>query len=256
MISALSQRLHARSATLLASLETRLDRIMMGWLLAAGLLSALRIAIAPAGPGSMELGAVVPYLLLIIAPFVTTLLALRWFRDGETMAQPTSRLALVGKWRSVGPAEARRHPLYGTSGIMVSLMVGILLNVPLRALEYFAIMPPVPSSSAQWLLTLRFAMTLDVVLFSSLYMVAFVAALRRVPLFPRLLAAIWIADLAMQLGIAQMVGREALPVGVGDSLGALLAGNSKKVLISVALWLPYLLLSKRVNVTYRMRVPG
>jgi hypothetical protein len=30
----------------------------------------------------------------------------------------------------------------------------------------------------------------------------------------------------------------------------------KKVLISVTIWLPYLLLSKRVNVTYRSRVPA
>jgi hypothetical protein len=29
----------------------------------------------------------------------------------------------------------------------------------------------------------------------------------------------------------------------------------KKVLISMGLWLPYLLLSKRVNLTYRQRVP-
>ena len=248
MITALSQRLHHRSATLLVSLETRLGRILLLWLLGAGLVSALRIAFAPVAHGPVEPGAMLPYVLLTLAPFVTTLLALRWFRDGEAMAQPATRLAIVGQWRTVAPAEARRHSLYGTSGIMVSLLVGMMLNVPLRAREFFTIMPPIPASAPHWLLTLRFAMTLDVVLLSSLYMVAFVAALRRVPLFPRLLAAIWVADLAMQLGIAQMVG--------GEALGALLAGNSKKVLISVALWLPYLLLSKRVNVTYRGRVPA
>ena len=256
MLDALGHRLHHRSATLLLSLETRLDRILITWLLGAGLVSALRIALAPVAHGPVELGAMLPYVLLTLAPFVTTLLALRWFRDGAAMAQPATRLALVGRWRAVSPGEARRHPLYGTSGIMVSLLVGMMLNVPLRALEYVAVMPPVPSTSAQWLLTLRFAMTLDVVLFSSLYMVAFVAALRRLPLFPRLLAAIWVADLAMQFGIAQMVGREALPAEVAGSLANLLAGNAKKVLISIALWLPYLLLSKRVNVTYRSRVPA
>ena len=256
MISALSHRLHSRSATLLVSLETRLGRILMLWLLGAGLVSALRIALAPVTHGPVEVSAMLPYVLLTLAPIVSTLLALRWFSDGAAMAQPHTRLAIVGRWRTVGQSEARLHALYGTSGIMVSLLVGMMLNVPLRALEFFAIMPPVPSDSAQWLLTLRFAMTLDVVLLSSLYMVAFVAALRRVPLFPRLLAAIWMVDLAMQLGIAQMVAQEALPAGVGESLGNLLAGNAKKVLISVALWLPYLLLSTRVNVTYRSRVPA
>ncbi len=253
--TALSQRLHAKSATLLVSLETRLDRILIGWLVAAGLVSALRIALAPIQHGPVEFGAILPYLLIITAPFASTLLALRWFRDGEAMQQPVTRMARFGAWRSIDRPAARRLPLYGTSGIMVSLMLGMMINVPVRALEYFAIMPPVPSSAPHWLLTLRTAMTLDVVLFTSLYMVAFVAALRRVPLFPRLLAAIWIADLAMQVGIAQLAGQEALPAGVAGSLQGLLEGNIKKVLISIALWLPYLLLSKRVNLTYRLRIP-
>jgi hypothetical protein len=34
----------------------------------------------------------------------------------------------------------------------------------------------------------------------------------------------------------------------------LLDNNVKKVLISAALWLPYLLLSRRVNVTFRHRL--
>jgi len=100
-------------------------------------------------------------------------------------------------------------------------------------------------------------MTLDVVLLSSLYTVAFVAALRRVPLFPRLLAAIWVVDLVMQLSIAKVtVAVGGLPEGVAIALENLLEGNVKKVLISVALWLPYLLMSTRVNVTYRSRIPA
>ena len=86
-------------------------------------------------------------------------------------------------------------------------------------------------------------------------MVAFVAALRRVPLFPRLLVAIWMGDLAMQMFTAELVTRAGnLPPEVATALHGLLDGNVKKVLISVGLWLPYLLLSKRVNVTYRRRV--
>jgi hypothetical protein len=100
-------------------------------------------------------------------------------------------------------------------------------------------------------------MTFDVVLFSSLYMIAFVAALRRVPLFPRLLVAIWMCDLATQLVIAQLVvGAGGLPDTVAAALHGLLDGNVKKVLISAALWLPYLLLSRRVNLTYRSLLPA
>jgi hypothetical protein len=36
----------------------------------------------------------------------------------------------------------------------------------------------------------------------------------------------------------------------------MLEGNLKKVLISVAIWLPCLQLSRRVNLTYRWRVPA
>jgi hypothetical protein len=78
-----SQALHARSAALLVSLEGRLDRILQGWLLVAGLASAARIATTPpwaASDGVLPI--VTPYLLLILAPFAAFVLALRWFRDG------------------------------------------------------------------------------------------------------------------------------------------------------------------------------
>ena len=173
------------------------------------------------------------------------------------MQQPDFRLGRVAKWRAVERAEAERHPLYGAGGIMVSLLLGMLINVPVRAAEYLAAMPPVPLGAPQWLAMLNFMMTVDVVLFTSLYAVAFVAALRRVPLFPRLLAAIWVADVTMQLLIAKLVaGTPHLPPQVAQALQALLEGNTKKVLISVAIWLPYLLLSTRVNITYRHRLPA
>lgn len=255
-MSTVSKSLHARSATLLLSLETRLDRILRCWLIAAASASLVRIAYSPAWPVAPDLQSVLPYVLLILAPFVSTLLALRWFADGPAQPQPATRLALVGRWRSVAPAEARRHPLYGSSGIMVSLILGMMINVPVRAVEYLTILPPIPASAPDWLLALRTMLTLDAVIFTSLYMVAFVAALRRVPLFPRLLAAIWLCDLAMQLAIGEVMARETMPAGVGAQLAALLSGNVAKVLVSIALWLPYLLLSTRVNVTYRSRVPA
>ena len=215
---------------------------------------AVRIAVSPihAAP---DLSTFLPYVLLVGAPLVSMGLALTGSRMAISLPQPHTRLALYGRWRSVDRAEAQRHPLYGSSGIMVSLLVGMLLNVPVRALEYLTAMPALAGSVPPWLSTLRFVMTLDVVLLSSLYTIAFVAALRRVPLFPRLLVLIWLIDIVMQLGIATAVaGTQGLPPTVADALHALLDGNVKKVLISVCLWLPYLLMSKRVNVTFRHRV--
>ncbi len=257
MFDQLSHKMTARSAAILLAIDTKLDQILKYWLLLAGLLSAARIVFTPYQFVPAGLSTFASYMLLVVAPFASTLLALRWFRDGHQQAQPAIRLAQVGRWTSLTRFEAERHPLYGPSGILVSLLVGIMLNVPVRAAEYLAAMPPIPEASPAWLSALHFAMTFDVVLFSSLYMVAFVAALRRVPLFPRLLVAIWIGDLAMQLFTAELVTHSGyVPADVARSLHGLLDGNVKKVLISMALWLPYLLLSKRVNVTYRLRVPA
>lgn len=249
------QRLHARSAALLLTIEGGLPRIMTGWLVVAVLASALRVATSPLYGALPPLTTLLPYVLLVLTPFGAMLLSLNWFAEGDRLAQPGTRMAQVGRWRNVSRSEATRHPLYGTSGIMVSLLVGMLINVPVRAAEYLTAMPALAGPVPNWLRILHGLMTLDVVLLSSLYVVAFVAALRRVPLFPRLLAAIWMIDLAMQMGIAKLVaGTDGLPVAVAQSLEALLEGNVKKVLISVALWLPYLLLSQRVNITYRHRI--
>ena len=205
------QKLRSKSTALLLSIESRLTRIMTVWFGMAILACAVRIAASPihAAP---DLSTFLPYVLLVGAPLVSMGLALIWFKNGESLPQPGTRLAIFGRWRSVDRAEAQRHHLYGSSGIMVSLLVGMLLNVPVRALEYLAAMPAFAGSVPPWLSTLRVAMTLDVVLLSSLYTIAFVAALRRVPLFPRLLVAIWAIDIAMQLGIASAVaGTRGLP---------------------------------------------
>ena len=256
MLETMTRKLHARSAALLVSLEASLDRIMLLWLLLAGLAAGLRIALSPI-PAGIEPATFAPYLLLIFAPAASMLLALRWFANGHRLAQPTVRLARIGSWRPIERSEAMRHGLYGAGGIMVSLLVGMLLNVPVRAAEYFAAMPALSGPVPGWLATLHMMMTLDVILLTSLYAIAFVAALRRVPSFPRLLVAIWILDLAMQFATAQMVASVPdLPGSVAAALQSLLKGNVSKVLIGIALWLPYLLLSKRVNVTYRNRVPA
>ena len=207
--------------------------------------------------GPIGLDSLLPYILLILAPFASIVLALRWFADGDRQAQPEIRLARVGRWKTVTRSEARLHSLYGAGGIMVSLLVGMLINVPFRALEYLGAMPAITGVVPPWLDILHTMMTLDVVMMSSLYAIAFVAALRHAPMFPRLLVAIWGLDLAMQLATAELVaGTPGLPAPVAEALHNLLDGNVKKVLISIGLWLPYLLLSRRVNVTYRSRIAG
>jgi hypothetical protein len=250
MIHAVRQRLTDRSAAMLLTLEGRLSQLMTAWLLLVVAACGLRVATSPleGAPGAETL---LSYLALAAAPIASMLVALRWFGKVPGEAPSSDR-----GWNHVGLVAARRHPLYGPGGLMVALLVGMLINVPVRAAEYFAALPALSGHVPAWLATLHLAMTADVVLFTSLYAVAFVAALRRAPLFPKLLCAIWAADLVMQVGVASAVAKQGdLPPAVGAALHQLLDGNVLKVLVSIALWLPYLILSTRVNITYRHRLP-
>src|SRR5678815_6098290 len=109
MFDQLSRDLKARSAALLLTIDTRLDRILQAWLLIAGLLSAARLAFSPQPVGTPAFSTWTSYMLLVVAPFASTLLALRWFRDAHLQAQPVFRLAQVGRWTSVSRHEAERN---------------------------------------------------------------------------------------------------------------------------------------------------
>ena len=241
-LSAVSQRLSAKSATLLVSLDTRLDRIMQTWLLVAGLACAARIAFSPMN-GPIGLDSLLPYILLILAPFASIVLALRWFADGDRQAQPEIR----GPSGTLEDGDAMRGAASFALWRGRDHGFAACWNAHQRAfsaLEYLGAMPAITGVVPPWLDILHTMMTLDVVLMSSLYAIAFVAALRHAPMFPRLVVAIWGLDLTMQLVTAELVaGTPGLPVSVAEALHNLLDGNVKKVLISIGLWLPYLLLS-------------
>lgn len=249
----LSARLHERSARIVDQIENRQRTILLIWVAAAALGCGIRLGAAPGGHMAGT-SAVLPYLLVTLAPAFAFLFALEWFPAGASWRQPSLRLARYGRWR---PAEAgdRASPLHGPTGIMASLIVGMLLNVPVRAAEFLTAIPPLQLAQPGWLQALYVMSLADATIVSSLYAVAAVMALRAVPLFPRFLLMVWCADLGMQIATAEVIAQVGgLPASVRDPLAALLAGNVKKVLISVAVWLPYLLLSARVNLTYRNRV--
>ncbi len=196
-----------------------------------------------------------PYALIALAPSLGYRLALVAYPPDHGVPQPGLRLAVFGRWRSVSAAEARRHAAYGPFGFIASLLLGLILNVPVRALEFVTAVPAMNLSAPPWGSTLFLVMAFDVAAMSFIYMVSFVMALRSVSLFPRMMVVAWTLDLFMQLAIARSVSAvPGLPQSVAYGLHDLLQGNVTKVLISVAVWLPYLILSTRVNVTYRQRV--
>lgn len=254
-----ADRFNARTQAMVIGIEAGLPRLMLWWTIAASFACGIRVAFAatPIQGFAHHAMSLAPYVLVVAVPVASLMLALRWFPSGRTLPQPKTRLARFGRWRTIDPGEARALALYGASGIMASLLLGMLINIPVRALEFLAAMPATGDSPPAWFAILFALMLFDVVLFSSLYVIAFAAALRHVPLFPRLLAAIWGMDILMQTLIARVMGSIAdLPPGVAVALHGLLEGNLKKILISMALWTPYLLLSRRVNLTYRSRVPA
>jgi len=255
----ISRKLSARSGVLVSRLEISLPKLLMIWVLAVSFASGLRVAWAttPIAGGWPELVNTLPYGLAVGAPVATLLFGLTLFRPGAVHPQPAFRFARFGRWRRVDCVEARTLPLFGASGFMASLLIGMLLNVPVRTMEFLTAIPALGGFPPAWFQVLYALMLADLVLLSCLYVFAFTMALRHVPLFPRFLALVWGIDLLMQLSIAHVMGDVAsLPPAVAHALHGMLEGNVKKALISIAIWLPYLLLSRRVNLTYRLRVPA
>src|SRR5690348_14267771 len=115
MFERYSRKLTARSTALLFALDNRIDRILQTWLLVAGLASAARIAMMPHDVPANAPSAALSYMLLVVAPAASTLLAMRWFKDGDRQPLPSMRLPVFGNWRQLNPDQARRHQLYGTS---------------------------------------------------------------------------------------------------------------------------------------------
>lgn len=247
---------HERTRRIVGFFDVRMEMLITGWIGVMVLAGMAKVATAPIRPTSFGETCIqlLPFLLVALSPVVGYRVAAGSFPRGLLSAQPLFRLARVGTWRPLDVTEARRSPAFGPVGFMASLLVGILLNVPVRTAEYLAAIPAVGTDAPVWAQVLLHAMTVDLIVMNFFYMVCFVMALRSVPLFPRMMLYAWTVDLCLQFAIAQQAAHApGLPDGVADALISLLHGNLQKVLISVVVWLPYLLLSERVNVTYRRR---
>lgn len=248
--------LNMRAIRLIRALPRKMGLVMAAWLALIALMGAAKVAFSPApilSPADL-LETALPYILIALAPIAGYRIALAAFGTQILPAQPTFRLAVYGQWQNLDPLRARSHPAFGPDAFMVSLMIGMLLNIPVRTLEFLAAVPAMNHNAPAWGSTLFQVMAFDVIAMNFVYAVCFVMALRSIPLFPRMLGFAWVMDIAMQFAIAQRVGLAGdVPPVVATALEDLLTGNIKKVLISVTIWLPYLLLSERVNVTFRAR---
>ena len=252
----ISAALLEQSRSLIALLDLRIELLLAGWLGVVVSLGLAKVFFAPIPPHSVPafMAMMLPYLLLAGSPIAGYRVAAGSFPKGLLSAQPIIRLCRYGNWRRLDPLAARRSPSYGPTGFMASLIVGLLLNVPLRSLEFMLAMPAILPEAPAWASSLMILLTLDVVITNFFYMVCFVLALRSVPLFPRMMLFAWGVDITMQLIIADQIFSVNAPSEVAVALESLVWGNIQKVLISAFVWLPYLIVSTRVNVTFRQRV--
>lgn len=246
----------ATTRKVLRHLDMRLETMMGAWAGFILLVAILKVATAPTDPTSFAeaLGMAFPFLVLGAAPVIGYRLAAGAFPKGKISEQPIVRLARYGKWRPADPLDRRREIAAGPAGFLVSLIVGILLNVPWRTLKFLAIVPAVAPSDPSWGHAFVACFTLQAAIMTFLYMICFVMGLRNAPLFPRMLLFVWLADIVSQLLLASALASAGLPSFLVPLLITSLEENMLHVLIAIGLWLPYLLVSDQVNLRFRARV--
>jgi hypothetical protein len=255
--AAYRDRLVRRSAAIPRALERLTLAFAIGWAGLFLLFASFRILASPRFTPTPQdwLGLLGPYALIALAPLAGFVLGEACF-PRQARVQPRGvSLSQWGRWRKLKVGEARLHPLFGPAGFLASLLIGLLLNVGMRSFEFLLAMPALTSQAPTWGRELFVMMGASVGVMAFFYMVAFAFALHSVTLFPRMLGFAWLLDILIQLLIAQRIGAMPdVPAAVAVPLADLLRGNITKVLISALVWLPYLILSERVNVTYRHRV--
>lgn len=237
-------------------LDLRIETIIPAWIIVVMLATVAKVLTAPVPADSLFIGLTMslPFLLLCAAPVAGYRIAAGAFPRGRVSEQPSFRLARYGSWRNAPRVQIERAFVAGPAGFLVSLVAGTLLNVPVRTLEFLTVVPAIHPASPAWAQTLVLAMGFDAVALNFAYAFCFVMALRANPLFPRALLVTWLLDVAMQMTIARIMGGADLPAALVDPLKSFLMGNCQKVLISAFLWLPYLMLSRQVNLIFRHRI--
>ena len=256
----LSERLLNESRRIAGFIDRRVHWLLVAWTLLAlggGLLRAgvffhrfPQLASDDRIPQLMA-----PSILIAAAPLIAYFLVTQAYPKNQQVAPAALRVAALGRWRPLSSDLPQDSAAVGFEGFLVSLAVGMLLSMVMRLVTYYLAMPAMPPGAPAWASAAFRIMTYDVAFLSFMYMTCFTMAQRAVPLFPRMLMVTWCYDLLMQFAISKTISSAGpVPDIVAGPFATLLSDNVRKVLISMAIWLPYLVVSPRINATFRRRV--
>ena len=159
----LTAHLLAESERIARFLDRRMTVLLAVWFAIAALAGGLKILVlATANPKTATLATllplILPYALIALAPVAGYALVGRCFTNGTIAAQPRLRLAKLGRWSSVSLDDARQRQNFGMSGLLVSLVAGLLLSMVMRLGEYLIGVPAIPGVAPPWALAMFDAM--------------------------------------------------------------------------------------------------
>jgi len=182
-----------RSRHMIRKLVSGMEALILAWLALFGAAAALRIAAAPVPIDSWPAFAqtVLPYGLAALAPVAGYRLTLAAMPPGHLPARTEVPLARIGRWKRLDAIRARAHARFGPFGFMASLVLGMLLNIPVRSGEFLLAVPAMNGNAPAWGWAMFSLMAADLVVMNFLYAVCFTMALRTAPLFPRTLLLAW-----------------------------------------------------------------
>ena len=236
-------------------MSRNLKAIALTWLGLVAFLALPRIFGSPTPPADLAQLAqlALPYAFIALAPIAGFFIGRNAFLGAARRRSTSYQMAQFGSWKRLSVREAIRHPSFGPVGFMASLIVGMLINIVLRTFQFSLAIPALTVDAPSWGFMLFWIIAFSTVIMNFFYAVCFVMALRAVPLFPKMLLFTWMLDILLQLSIATQVAAFAPPVEVAAGLKHLLLGNMRQVLLSMLIWVPYIVLAERVNVTFRHR---
>lgn len=162
-------------------------------------------------------------------------------------------------WVAVSPEVARTHPLYGIGGWLILVIIGMVLTPIRSAVVLYPIYSEVDFASLptdfQTLLYVEIGFNLLLIVWT---IVNLVLLLMRHPAFPTSYVTLLAFALAFvvvdAIAVKLMMDHLGQAMTWAETFDPETLREIGRTAIAAAIWIPYTIVSRRVNVTYRHRV--